>query len=462
MANLVLVSLDTLRADRLGSYGHDQPTSPYFDHVANQGVRFDRAYATDIPTEVAHTGLFSGRYGVASGIVAHGHPYGSLPAGITWLPEQLRKAGFATAAVDNLYQLKSWFARGFRYYTNTVTSQRWIDGGDVTREAIDWLWGHHDQPFFLFVHYWDTHSPYLPPEPYLRRFYPGGRNPYDPERHDMDRAYNHLAYPFFKRHHYDLMGEVSDPEYLNARYDGEVRYLDDQLEQLDAALKALGLRDDTWWILLADHGESFTEHDIFWDHCGLYEPTVRVPLVMRWPARIAPGQVLGHLVQQIDLAPTIYEGLGLTLPSPLDGHSLWTILDRRQTWPRDRVYLSECAWTAARGIRDEEYKFITTLDPGVYSRVPRELYHLTRDPKERHNLIDAEPEVAKRLERELDDFVRQYGPPDPMRVIVENGLPFVHRMEQILQEVGLSWSQWKQNPHRSGYDARLAQLKSRG
>lgn len=149
----------------------------------------------------------------------------------------------------------------------------------------------HDQPFFLFVHYWDTHSPYLPPEPYLRRFYPGGRNPYDPECHDMDRAYNHLAYPFFKRHHYDLMGEVSDPEYLNARYDGEVRYLDDQLEQLDAALKALGLRDDTWWILLADHGESFTEHDIFWDHCGLYEPTVRVPLVMRWPARIAPGQV---------------------------------------------------------------------------------------------------------------------------------------------------------------------------
>ncbi len=460
MANLILLSLDTLRADRLGCYGYPQATSPYLDHIAHQGVRFQRAYATDIPTEVAHTGLFSGRYGHASGIVAHGHPYLTLPEAISWWPEQLRKAGWTTAAVDNLYQMKPWFARGFRYYTNMVTSRRWIDGSDVTREAIDWLKGHRDHPFFLFVHYWDTHSPYLPPDRYIERFYPAHRDPFDPARRDMDRAYNHLAYPFFKRHHYDLMGEVTDPEYFNARYDAEVRYLDDQLQALDAALQDLDIIDDTWLILLADHGESFTEHNIFWDHCGLYENTVHIPLIMRWPARINPGTTVSDLVQQIDLAPTILEGLGLFIPDFMDGYSLWQILDGQGAWPRDRAYLSECAWEAARGIVHQDFKLITTLDSGVYERVPRELYHLSADPQEEHNLIDEFPEIAKRLESELQTWVQHWGETDPMQSIIAQGLPFVRRMDQILREVGLTWSEWKQNPYRSRYDQALTTFKT--
>lgn len=461
MPNLIVISLDTLRADRLSSYGYPKPTSPYLDAIAAQGVRFSQAYATDIPTEVAHTALFSGRYGAASGIVGHGHPYPALPSALTWLPERLRSAGFTTAAVDNLYQMKPWFARGFHHYINMTTQRRWIDGADVTAEAISWLKSYHQRaPFFLFVHYWDPHSPYLPPDDYLAAFYDGQRDPFDPGSPAMEPAYNHLAYPFFKRHHYDLLGPVTDPEYLNARYDAEVRYLDDQLQQLDQALRALNRYDDTWLILLADHGESLTEHDIFWDHCGLYDSTVRVPVIMRWPHGPLPrNHVVSELVQPIDLTPTIYEGLGIPKPEPLDGHSLWPLLQGQPGWRRNRVYLSECAWAAARGIRTREYKYIETRDPGVYERPTRELYRLTDDPDETQNLITHAPAIAAMLAEELARWVRHWGKDDPMDPIVQQGLPFVRRMEHILHEVGLTWDDWKTHPDRARYDQALARMQ---
>ncbi len=451
--NIVVVSLDTLRRDRLTCYGYDKPTTPYLDTIARQGVRFAEAYVSDIPTEVAHTGLFCGRWGAATGIVSHGHPYPALPETVTWLPEALRRAGLTTAAIDNLYQLKTWFARGFRYYVNMVSQQRWIDGADVTQEAVDWLRQHYRTPFFLFVHYWDPHSPYLPPPGYYEPFYPPGRDPFDPARHDMERAYNHLAYPFFKRHHYDLLGPVTDPEYLSARYDGEVRYLDDQLQRLDQTLAELGIWQDTWLILIADHGESLTEHDIFWDHCGLYEPTVHIPLIMRWPAKMPAGRTVSEFVQQIDVVPTIYEALGISAAEPIDGMSLWPLLSGDGPWPRDRVHLSECAWQAARGIRTASYKYIETLDSGVYERPPRELYRVSDDPGETQNLVEAEPGLAEQFAQELRAWVARWGDQDPMLPIVQNGLPFVRRMDQILREAGMSWENWKHNPNRAWYDA---------
>lgn len=453
--NILMISVDTLRADRLGVYGYPKPTSPYLDRVANQGVSFTRAYASDIPTEVAHTGLFCGRYGTASGIVAHGHPYPRLPGNLTWLPEALRRAGWTTAAVDNLYQLKPWFARGFRYYVNTVGNRRWIDGEDVTAETVRWLRTTRGDPFFLFVHYWDPHSPYLPPEGYRERFYAPGRDPYDPSRGDMEAAYNHLAYPFFKRHHYDLMGPVTDPEYFNASYDAEVRYWDEQLEQIDRTLEELGLVEDTWLIVLADHGESFTEHSIYWDHCGLYEPTVRIPLIMRWPGRLRAGEVISDFVQQIDLLPTIYEAAGIQAREPVDGLSLWKLLEGRGPWPRDRVYLSECAWQATRAVRTDRYKFIRTLDPGVYVRPPRELYDLVDDPLETRNVVQDRPDVANGLEADLARWVQSQTDHDPMLPVIEEELPFVHRMEEILADVGIGWAEWRENPSRAWYDRLL-------
>src|SRR5690606_13598340 len=115
------------------------------------------------------------------------------------------------------------------------------DGKTVNALTFPWLKEHKREPFFLFLHYWDTHTPYVPPQAYTDLFYEAGRDPFDPQNRSMERAYNHAAYPFFKHHHYDLHGPVTDAEYLNALYDAEVRYLDDRLKELDETQMAEGL-----------------------------------------------------------------------------------------------------------------------------------------------------------------------------------------------------------------------------
>ncbi|GAA3404122.1 sulfatase [Paenibacillus hodogayensis] len=467
---VILISLDTLRASRLGSYGYGKPTSPHLDRIAAQGALFERAYAADIPTEVAHTGIFTGKVGLTTGVVSHGSELTHLPKSTAWLPTLLRSAGFTTGAVDNLYQLKEWFARGYRYYINSVGGARAIDGKTINGLALPWLEEHKDESFFLFLHYWDTHTPYLPPQSHISRFYEAGRDPFDPANTSMERAYNHLAYPFFKHHHYDLIGEVTDSDYYDALYDAEIRYLDDRLKELDDHLEALGIRDDTLLVLFGDHGESLTEHDIYWDHCGLYEPTVHVPVIMRWPGRIPEGRRIPGFVQQVDLLPTLLEAIRkeapegidtakLADPSGLDGKSLWPAIGGAADGTHDTLYMSECAWQAARAIRTERYKLIRTYDAGLFRRPPRELYDLANDPAETVNLADAQPELADRLERQLDEWVcrKLDGRPDPLkRQLEEAGLPFRRRIEHILQGVGMNWEDWQRDPRRERFDSAAA------
>lgn len=463
---IIMISLDTLRASRLSGYGYGKPTSPYLDAIAKQGVLFERAFAGDIPTEVAHTGIFTGKVGLTTGIVSHGSDLTNLPKTVPWLPNMLRSAGFTTGAVDNLYQLKEWFARGYRYYINSVGGKRWIDGRTVNELAFPWLESHKDESFFLFLHYWDTHTPYLPPEKYIEPFYERGRNPFDPVNKSMEAAYNHMAYPFFKHHHYDLVGPVTDSAYYDALYDAEVRYLDDRLQELDAHLEVLGIREDTLVVLFGDHGESLTEHDIYWDHCGLYDQTVHVPVIMRWPGRIPAGRRVPGLVQHVDLLPTLLEAVRreagpdidtskLGDPSGLDGRSLWPAIEGRADGTHEAVYLSECAWQAARGIRTDRYKYIRTYDSGPFVRPACELYDLMADPEETVNLAEANPELAERFQSLIDTWVEEklQGRGDPMkRQLEESGLPFRKRIEQILASAGLSWEDWRRDPRRERFD----------
>jgi len=463
---IVLVSLDTLRASRLGCYGYGKPTSPHLDRIAREGVLFEKAFAADIPTEVAHTDVFTGKVGLATGVVSHGSELAHLPKPTEWLPALLRAAGFTTAAVDNLYQLKEWFARGYRYYINSAGGTRWIDGRTVNELALPWLEAHKSEPFFLFLHYWDAHTPYLPPPSYVPLFYERGRDPFAPGNYSMERAYNHPAYPFFKHHHYDLIGAVTDSAYYDALYDAEIRYLDDRLKELDDHLERLGIRDDTLLVLFGDHGESLTEHDIYWDHCGLYDQTVHVPVIVRWPGRIGPGRRVGGLVQQVDLFPTLLEAVRaeappgidaakLADPPGLDGRSLWPAIRGEADRTCERVYLSECAWQAARGVRTDRFKFIRTYDAGPFRRPPRELYDLQADPGETVNLAEREPELADRFERELEAWGRRVlaGREDPMaRQLEQAGLPFRRRIEQILRGAGLTWEEWSRDPRRERFD----------
>ena len=356
------------------------------------------------------------------------------------------------------------------HYINTVGGNRWIDGRTINDNAMPWIEQHKDESFFLFLHYWDAHTPYLPPESYVPEFYDAAKDPYDPANASMEPAYNHAAYPFFKHHHYDLVGPVTDTGYYDALYDAEIRYLDDRLKELDDHLAKLGIREETLLVLFGDHGESLTEHDIYWDHCGLYEPTVHVPVIMRWPGRIQPGRRVSGLVQQADLLPTLLEAVRresppgiasaqLADPAGLDGRSLWEAIEGTAEGTRDAIYLSECAWQAARGIRNDRYKLIVTYDPGPFDRPPRELYDLVGDPLETVNLAESMPDLADALEGQLQAFVagKLAGRPDPMQEqLALRGLPFRRRIEQILNAAGMTWEQWRRNPDRAVFDHAVA------
>ncbi|CAM3929862.1 sulfatase family protein [Lederbergia lenta] len=452
---IIFISLDTLRAKRLGSYGYRLPTSPYIDHIASQGALFESAYASDIPTEVAHTSIFTGNVGLTTGVVSHGSPSTYLPKEYDWLPAILRKAGYTTAAVDNMYNLKEWFARGYQYYMNSVGKTRWIDGQAINKLAKPWIKEHKDEDFFLFLHYWDPHTPYLPPKEYIPSFYDSNKDPYDPTNKSMEPAFNHPAYPFFKYHHYDLLGKITDVNYVNALYDAEIRYLDDLLKDLDEFLYNEGIQEDTLLVLFGDHGESLTEHDIYWDHCGLYEETVHIPVIIRWPGHIPAGVRISNLVQHVDIMPTILESLGLETPKNIDGKSLWPLIRGDQVEHHKEIYLSECAWQAARGIRTDRFKYIETYDSGPFTRPPVELYDLIKDPNEENNLVDLYPKQVEGYRNKLNNWVQSKldHREDPMeRVIMQEGLPFRKRIEKVLSEYSLSWDDWKENPRRERID----------
>lgn len=453
---IIFISLDTLRADRLGCYHYPLPTSPYLDQIASEGVLFENAFASDIPTEVAHTSIFTGKVGLSTGVVSHGATSTYLSKDQQWLPLTLQKQGFTTAAVDNLYNLKEWFARGYRYYINSIQKTRWIDGKHINELAKPWIKEHKDEDFFLFLHYWDPHTPYLPPEKYIPSFYDTTQNPYDPTNRSMEPAFNHVAYPFFKYHHYDLLGNITDTNYMNALYDAEIRYLDDLLKELDQFLEEEGLKEDTLLVIFGDHGESLTEHDIYWDHCGLYDQTVHIPLIIRWPGKIPEGKRISSLVQHVDIMPTLLELLQLEIPSDLDGKSLLPLIRETSKDHHQQIYLSECAWQAARGIRTERYKYIETYDSGPYSRPPAELYDLKQDPSEKVNLVDLYPEQAIYFHNMLKSWVKEklQGSEDPMQWVLKNeGLPFKRRIEKILQEYGLTWEEWSENPQKELIDS---------
>jgi len=429
---LVAVSLDTLRADRLSCLGHPRGLTPNLDRFAAEGALFSRAFASDIPTQPSHTALFTGRYGASSEIVSHFHPPAQLDESVAWMPSMLQAAGRPTAAVDHLFVMKDWFIRGYDDYIVPPGRSR-SPATMINDLAFPWIEEHAADDFFLFLHYWDPHIPYVPPAPYRERYTSGSAWRKDPGIEQRIRA--RPSYPLFKRNLYDHLDRLPNLDYVADLYDAEVAYLDAELGRLFDHLAQLGILDDTLVVLFGDHGEVMTEHDAWFDHTGLYDSVVHVPLILRCPS-VVPVVRVDALVELVDVLPTVLEALDLPVLDGLDGRSLYPVMAGERDGHRDAVMLSECTWQAARGIRTAHWKYIRTLDHGIYPGPPTELYDLDADPAEQRNVVAEYPEVAARLEHQLDDWLaeRLGGRPDPMLEVIAEGLPAVRRLEAVIEE----------------------------
>ncbi|MGH9028619.1 MAG: sulfatase family protein [Acidimicrobiales bacterium] len=429
---LIVASLDTLRADRLSCLGYRRGLTPNLDRMAGEGAVFTNAFANDIPTQPAHTAVFTGRLGINSGIVSHFFPPAALETAVPWLPSMLENSGRPTAAVDHLFVMKDWFIRGYRDYIVPPGRSR-SPAEEINSLAFPWIEEHRHDEFFLFLHYWDAHIPYVPPAPYRDRFARTSAAWRDPMIEHKIRA--RPTYPLFKRNLYDFLDKVPNLSYIADLYDAEIAYLDAQIGRLRAKLEELGIIDDTMVVLFGDHGENMTEHDAWFDHAGLYDSVTRVPVIIWYPGKVGPARV-DAMVQLVDVFPTLCELLGMDVPGSTDGTSLRRVMSGESETQYDAVVLSECTWEAKRAIRTREWKYIRCYEPGVFERSGPELYHLPTDPNEQVNLIGSRPDIAAGLNSRLQDWIdlQLRGRTDPFQDVIRQGLPAVARLQSVIDE----------------------------
>ena len=288
--HVVLITVDTLRADHLSSYGYHLKTSPVMDQLAADGMRFDRAYTAIPMTGPSHFSMFNGRYPQEHGARINGVSVSEDSKFLT-IPQILRGFGYTSGAFVSAWPLLGRLTRLDRHFDHydeelirsyqLVHSMRWAE--DVTRPALRWLDEHHEsERLFLWVHYFDPHEPYNLREEFANPEVVGEPHPATPEF--SDEVQNRIR-----------------------RYDSEIGYADAHIGQLLDRLDSHGMRDNTLVVLVSDHGEGLGEHGFVGHGRWLYESTVRVPWIMRLPGRIQPGTVVRRSVSILDLAPTILD-----------------------------------------------------------------------------------------------------------------------------------------------------------
>ena len=409
--NIVLIAVDTLRAQQMHCYGYGRPTTPATDALAAEGVLFEDMVCSGIPTHPSFTTLYTGQHPMTHGIVAHS---GSavLDRRAPMLPEILLKRGWTTCAVDNLGSARPWFQRGYEFYIDP--SRRRPLGLMVTCEeqnarALEFLRHHKEEQFFLFLHYWDPHTPYVPPASHRDMFYDGdAARRSDPSDRSLDELWTHPLGKAWRDTWFKSMGGVRDSDYVRALYDASIRYADDGIGTMVEELDNLGLSDRTLVVVMGDHGECLGEHGVWYDHHGLYEENIHVPLIMRGPRHLPSGLRVERTVRTMDIAPTLLALAGVDPPNEMDGSSMLPLvaaaIDGEYTGS-DTVISAECTWQAKWAIRTPAHKLIRARSVDFYGSPDRELYDRRADETETVDIATTEPGVADDLEDELEGWI---------------------------------------------------------
>jgi arylsulfatase A-like enzyme len=410
--NVIIISIDTLRADRLSLYGYARPTSPRLEELAASAVVFDRFYQNGGGTLESHLTMMTSLRPAAHGVTSENRR--RLEAERITLADTLKGAGYATAgfADDGWMAGEYGFSQGFEVYDDR-------GGGfeQILPRARTWVEAHAGRPFFLFVHTYDVHSafdqlPYDCPGEYTNRYTDRREAAFSGCR-DGRCASSLLLWLNEQLAGGAAPADVFSPgelDYVSALYDGCVNYADDQVAGFLDLLRRRGLFDDSLIIITSDHGEEFLDHGMVVHAQSGYEEFARVPLVIKLPAQEHGGLRVNNLASMIDVMPTVLDHLHIPAPAHAQGSSLLALM-RTGRPAYDHVHLEDAVVTA-------RWKYIG----GRHL-----LFDLTNDPRERVNLAAALPNVVARLStqlrltteadgREYSRFARLISPAPPVLI----------------------------------------------
>lgn len=388
--NVVLIAIDTLRADRLSCYGHGEETSPHLDALAADGVRFENVVANANWTCPSFASIFTGVVPARHGVWASA-PVIPLPASFETLAERFRARGWATHSIAyKAVMYGGGYEQGFDVAFNVPRGETVAD--DNLAEAMEWLEANAERRNFLFLHFDDPHQPCNQPQPYDQRF------------GDPAAAGIHLPVNF----EHDFVPEGPLRDVARQLYAGEIAYVDDRIGAFLAELKRRGLYEDAVIALVSDHGEAFWEHGLF-GHGGnkLHDEVARVPLIVKPPGAGPAGVVVQAQVRAFDVMPTLLELAGVPVPEGLDAESLvgmWGQADAA-----DRVAVTESSKNAL-ALRTRRWKLILRYGRAE-GEVSRSFLHdLHDDPAEQRDVAARFPEVTAELRLRLLDYVLRSKP----------------------------------------------------
>ncbi|MFZ4451410.1 sulfatase family protein [Salibacterium aidingense] len=405
--NVIIFGIDSLRRDYMSSYGYHHQTTPHIDAFAEEGVLFEQHFSPSIPTTPAYANMLLGGDCFDTNVVSlrHKGPIGQEHS--KTLAEILGDHGYQTTCVGFTNNPSS---RGFQHY---LDYEAWMPDetgkcpkaehlNEVAIPELKRLAG-EEQPFFLFLRHMDPHSPYLPPRPFERMFY--DRDEKDPNNSSMEPVYQFKPHAdFFK----SWMPEgVTDEAYISAQYEGAVAYMDACIKNIFQTVKELGIEEETLVIVTSDHGETLYEHECYFDHHGMYDNCLVVPLILKFPGKLPEGKRVSDVSLIEDIMPTVLELLGVSMPLQGTGRSLLPFIHDEETEKVSEFYITECTWMRKHGWRTPEWKLIQALEPDFHFKPMTELYNLVKDPQENHNLVDEEPEVTALLKQRMEDHIKK-------------------------------------------------------
>ena len=385
--NIILISIDALRADHLSCYGYHRNTSPNIDRLAREGTLFKNGFSQATWTIPSHASIFLSQYAWRHKLDSPEKRLHSLP---TMLAEILKNENYATAAFTGGVWISSryGFDQGFEIYEDGIPGkQRHYGISFYIDKLLSWLESVRNKKFFLFIHTYDVHEPYNPPAPYFDLYTKGRCEEIKTSKGIMVKRLDALKLT------------PKEIDYIMAVYDGGINYFDDQLEKIFEKLDQLGIDKTTIIIITSDHGEAFREHGKL-DHCHKpYIEEVHVPLIMKGPG-IPGNRTYDNYVQLIDIVPTILEILNIPQRKEMQGRSILPLMNNCEIEERFTTY----SWGGSGpqgpvSLRTRQWTYIMKhngLD---------ELYDRINDPKEQNNIIEKRPLIAQKLKEELEDFI---------------------------------------------------------